>query len=139
MYRWLDGLTMMTDIPPANLLVWGGSPQLYYIAFFLRIIFCSDQFILPAVNQDAYMCGYFKMFGRIVVHSISLFSSSHLSWKKNIDAAIEYLTITSLPLDVKSLISEVQSRQVNLYTNSANWCHWHNLPLVSVAAAHAQG
>ena len=54
--------------------------------------------------------------GKIVVHSVLQDGPSfpffppaifHYIVGKNIDAAIEYLTVASLPLDVKLLVNEV--------------------------------
>ena len=73
--------------------------------------------VLPSVNQHAVMAGYVKMFGQVIVHSVlqegpafPYFPKSVFLYlcKKDLNAAVPFLTKKDLPLPSRMIVNQVR-------------------------------
>ena len=78
----------------------------------------NDLYLLPSINQEAYICGHYKMLGKLILHSIlqegpgfPYFPPSlyYYICTGSVEVAIEYLSLETLPFHSKIVVDEVNS------------------------------
>ena len=76
----------------------------------------NDLYLLPLINQEAYICGHYKMLGKLILHSIlqegpgfPYFPPSlyHYICTGSVEVAMEYLSLEALPFHSKIVVDEV--------------------------------
>jgi hypothetical protein len=76
----------------------------------------NEKYFLPTVNQEAYNCGYFKLLGKLILHSVIQegpgfphFPPSIYNYicTRSIDSATEYLSYEDLPFGSKLVWEQV--------------------------------